>query len=183
MAPEVPDLHDDVVALRRPTEGDLDDIVTACQDPEIPRFTRVPSPYDRANAETFLANNADAWSDESAGRELSFVITDQANDRVLGAIGLRRSPDRGAAEVGYWLAADARGHGYVSRAVRLLTGWAFELGFERVELFTDPTNEPSQAVAVRCGFTREGVLRSYFEHPRSGRTDVVMFSLLPSDPA
>src|SRR5687768_6897774 len=177
----VPDLHDDVVALRLPTEADLDAIVAACQDPEIPRFTRVPSPYGPENAEVFLAKNRAAWADPDAAPELSFLIVDRVTDAVLGAIGLKQFRERGACEVGYWLAAEARGHGYVTRAVGLIARWALDdLGYPRLELFTDPVNEASQAVAVRCGFTREGVLRSYFEHTR-GRTDVVMFSLLPHE--
>ena len=40
--------------------------------------------------------------------------------------------------------------------------------------------DASQRVAERCGFTREGVLRS-FEERKGRRYDVVAFSLLPSD--
>ncbi len=181
MASEAPDLRDDTIALRLPTDGDLDAIVAACQDPEISRFTRVPSPYTREHAELFLSGCQAAWSDPEQAPELSFLITERAADRVLGAIGLKQFRSRGASEVGYWLAADARGRGYVSRAVKLVARWALrDLGYRRLELFTDPVNDRSQAVATRCGFTREGVLRSYFEHP-NGRTDVVMFSLLPSE--
>ena len=181
MGLEVPDLRDDVIALRRPEERDLDAIVAACQDPEIPRYTRVPSPYTREHAETFLENNRKVWTDADDTTELPFVITEQATDRFLGAIGLKRFPARGAAEVGYWLAADARGRGHISRAVRLVSRWALvDLGFARLELFTEPDNAPSQRVAERCGFTREGVLRSYLKL-KDRRSDVVMFSLLPED--
>jgi RimJ/RimL family protein N-acetyltransferase len=181
MGLEAPDLRDDVIALRLPEERDVDAIVDACQDPEIPRYTRVPSPYRREHAETFLENNRKAWSASDDTTELSFVVTERGADRVLGAIGLKRFPARGAAEVGYWLAADARGNGHISRAVRLVARWALvDLGFARLELFTEPDNAPSQRVAERCGFTREGVLRSYLEL-KDRRSDVVMFSLLPED--
>ena len=181
MTPEVPDLHDDVITLRLPTEQDLDAIEAACQDPEIPRFTRVPSPYTRASAEAFLSRTQEAWGSPDGHHELSFLITERASGRVLGAIGLKRFPDRGAAEVGYWLAADARGHGHVSRAVRLVAAWALgDLGFSRLELFTEPENVPSQRVAARCGFRQEGVLRSYLQIG-DRRADVLMFSLLPGE--
>jgi RimJ/RimL family protein N-acetyltransferase len=181
MGLDVPDLRDDAVVLRRPEERDLDAIVTACQDPAIPRFTRVPSPYTRADAERFLAHNRAAWALGEKAPEVSFLITKAASDQVLGTIGLKQFRDRGAGEVGYWLAADARGKGYVSRAARLVSRWALQdLGFERLELFTEPENEPSQRVAARCGFAKEGVLRSYLKL-KDRRSDVVMFSLLPSD--
>jgi RimJ/RimL family protein N-acetyltransferase len=41
---------------------------------------------------------------------------------------------------------------------------------------------PSQRVAEKAGFTREGVLRSLNYNPRLGRrVDFVMFSLLPAE--
>ena len=179
---EVPDLHDDVIALRRPTEDDHEAIVAACQDPDISRFTRTPRPYTREHAEHFTSFCREAWADPEQARELPFLVTDRATDRLLGAIGLKQLRERGASEVGYWLAADARGRGHMSRAVTLVARWALrDLGYQRLELHTDPANDRSQAVASRCGFTREGVLRSYFEHPEHGRADVVMFSLLPGD--
>jgi RimJ/RimL family protein N-acetyltransferase len=63
-----------------------------------------------------------------------------------------------------------------------MAGWAFEeLGIARVELTCGPDNEASQRVAVRCGFTREGVLRSHTPF-KGGRRDTVIFSLLPGQP-
>ena len=35
----------DDLTLRAPTEDDLPAIVEACQDPELPRWTRIPTPY------------------------------------------------------------------------------------------------------------------------------------------
>ena len=81
--------------------------------------------------------------------------------RLVGACGLHtlyREPLRGS--LGYWLAADAQGHGVVTRAMRAVVAKAFDdLGFERVDLRADVANERSRAVADRLGFTFEGVLR------------------------
>jgi len=47
-------------------------------------------------------------------------------------------------------------------AVRLVAGWAFgALGIERLNLLTMPGNAPSQRVAERAGFSREGLLRAW----------------------
>jgi RimJ/RimL family protein N-acetyltransferase len=43
-----------------------------------------------------------------------------------------------------------------------------------------PDNDASQRVAERCGFTREGVLRSHTPF-KGGRRDTVLFSLLPGE--
>jgi RimJ/RimL family protein N-acetyltransferase len=88
---------------------------------------------------------------------------------------------RRSAEVGYWVAPEQRRRGAASRAVLLLTGWAFAaLGIVRVQLMADLRNLPSQAVARHCGFQREGVLRSY-EDRLGTRIDYVMFSRLEDD--
>ena len=64
--------------------------------------------------------------------------------------------------MGYRLAEPARGRGVATEAVRLLAGWALGvLRLERLELMIHPENTASQRVAERCGFKREGLLRSH----------------------
>jgi RimJ/RimL family protein N-acetyltransferase len=59
--------------------------------------------------------------------------------------------------------------------------WAFiHLGIARLELTCRPDSEASQRVAARCGFVREGVLRSHVPW-KGGRRDTMMFSLLPGE--
>jgi RimJ/RimL family protein N-acetyltransferase len=102
---------------------------------------------------------------------------------VLGAVGYAVKPhDPGVAEIGYWLAPEARGRGAATRALRLLSSWALrELPIARLQLTTDVENDASQRVATRAGFTREAVLRAWFDD-RGERRDAVMFSLLPGEP-
>ena len=85
-------------------------------------------------------------------------------------------------EIGYVVAREARGRGVAGRSLRLVTDWALDtLGLQRVELHIDPENEASIRVAERCGYVREGVLRSlhFKEHLRG---DTAIYSLLPGDP-
>ena len=86
------------------------------------------------------------------------------------------------ARLGYWVAADSRGQGICTRALRLLSRYALdELRMQRVELITDPDNVASQRVAEKVGFQREGVLRAHLLHPDGRVRDSVMFSLLPGE--
>ena len=48
---ELPTLRDGDLVLRPKRPEDADALTAACQDPEIPRWTFVPSPYTRADAE------------------------------------------------------------------------------------------------------------------------------------
>ena len=80
--------------------------------------------------------------------------------------------DAREAEAGYIVAPSARGRGVASRALTLLTDWALdELALERVELRITVENEPSIRVAEKCGYEREGVLRSV--HFKQGRRNNV----------
>lgn len=81
--------------------------------------------------------------------------------RLLGGTGLHRLDwDVRRFEIGFWIRTSAQGQGYVSEAVQALAGMAFEdLRARRVEIRMDDTNLRSRAVAERCGFEFEGLLR------------------------
>ena len=84
-------------------------------------------------------------------------------------------------EVAYLAGEAGRGRGLMTRAVRLLCDWLLEEGVGRIELRTHPGNEPSQKLADRAGFQREGLERkSIWLHGE--RVDAIVWSLLPEDP-
>ncbi len=75
----------------------------------------------------------------------------------------------------------ARGRGAATHALALLAQWTLRtLELARITLTADVENTASQRVAERCGFVREGVLRSY-EQQHGRDHDLVMYSLLRSD--
>jgi RimJ/RimL family protein N-acetyltransferase len=81
--------------------------------------------------------------------------------RLLGGTGLHRLDWAVRRfEIGYWVRSSAAGQGYVTEAVKALADMAFtELRARRVEIRMDANNQRSRAVAERCGFELEGVLR------------------------
>ena len=161
-------LEDDVVLLRPRTEDDVPAITETCQDPEIVRWTPVPSPYTEDDAREFIR-----------AAPVASAIVDARTGEFLGAIGWRWVD--GNVQFGYWAKREARGRGIATRALRLLSRWAIhELGAARVQLVTEPEKVASQQVAEKAGFTREATLRSYIEL-KGRRRDAVMFSLLPDD--
>ena len=169
-------IEDGAVRLRLRTDADLPAIVEACQDPEILAYTRVPENYDMGDAREFAAR---AEREAAAGEGLALIIVDAGDDSLLGSCGvIEMVAAEQRCEIGYWLAAEARGRGVMSRAVRLLCGWLFgELELERISASAEPENHPSQAVLERVGFTREGIARSLFEE-KGRRRDVIVYSLL-----
>jgi RimJ/RimL family protein N-acetyltransferase len=161
---ELPTLRDGYLVLRPKRPDDVDALTAACQDPEIPRWTFVPSPYTRAHAEDYLARSAE---EAAAGKSLNLLAVDAGDDRLLGSFGLMElDREPGYGEIGYWVAAEARGRGVATRAVRLLADWAREqLGLTHIDILPHKDNAPSRRVAEKAGFVDTGELVG---SPRAG---------------
>jgi RimJ/RimL family protein N-acetyltransferase len=153
-----PTLSDGEIVVRPIAPTDVPDIVAACVDPEIPRWTRVPSPYTREDAERFLAIAA---TEAAAGEGVALAVCGD-DGRLIGTIGLMElDREHGVGELGYWTAARARGRGAATRAVALVRDWAHaELGLSALEILAHRDNRPSQRVAERAGFEDTGEIRS-----------------------
>src|SRR3712207_6611274 len=109
--------------LRAPGDSLIDQIAEACADPAIARHTTAPAPYTRAHAEDFVRNHV--RSEWERGTGCVWAVRSAADpDSLFGMIGLEGVAD-GAAELGFWLAPDARGHGYLSEAVAAVLDFGF----------------------------------------------------------
>ncbi|WII70815.1 GNAT family protein [Bdellovibrio sp. 22V] len=83
-------------------------------------------------------------------------------DVYMGNIGVHTIAwDHDRCELGYWILGNFEGHGYVSEGVRLLEKTLFDVGFHRIEIHCSGANTRSGAVAERCGYKLEGVLREH----------------------
>ena len=172
------ELRGDGIVLRPWREDDLAALTAACQDAEIARWLpMVPSPYSEDDGRRYLEQARLNWE---LGDAYNFAVVDESG-RLLGSIAMRILRF-GVGHIGYWMAAEARGRGLTTEALRALSRWAIEkLGLGRVELVTDPDNIASQRVAEKAGFTREGILRLILVNRDGSRRDGVMFSLLPDE--
>ena len=96
-------------------------------------------------------------------------------DDIVGKIGFVDSDDN-MGEISYWLAHGFNGRGIMTRALNKLTEMGFrDMGLKRIQLTIDAKNILSAAVALRCGYECEGVLRKYFVL-RGVPRDMKMFS-------
>lgn len=168
-------------ALRPWRDEDAPSLARAARDPEIPRWTAVPENYGEADARSYLLQRYDMIAAGTAA-PFAIVAAEAPDGEVLGSIALMRlSWNDRRGEVGYWLAARARGAGHATRAVRLICNWGFaSLGLERIDLMAATANPASQRVAERAGFTREAVLRQYL-HGKEGQQDMVAFGRLAAE--
>jgi RimJ/RimL family protein N-acetyltransferase len=154
---------------------DADAVYRACQDPNIQRWTSIPSPYERGDASEFVGTVAPrAWAE---GTGAPFAVCDAATGEVLGSCGLVAIGGRdGSAEIGYWTAPWARGRGVATAATRAVARWAFDQGVRRAHARVDVGNHASLLVLRRAGFTPEGIARGAVD----GR-DAWVVGLLPGE--
>jgi RimJ/RimL family protein N-acetyltransferase len=104
--------------------------------------------------------------------------TDGSTGRLIGGTGLHRFDWQVPRfEVGYWVRRSEQGRGLISEAVQTLVRFAFDaLQARRVEIRMSSTNLRSRAVAERCGFTLEGVLRQDSIGVDGAPRDTVVYS-------
>ncbi|MFN0183340.1 MAG: GNAT family N-acetyltransferase [Aquabacterium sp.] len=117
-----------------------------------------------------------------AGEHLRLGIERQVDGEFIGACTLfsfHESSRR--AEIGYILAPDCWGQGYMSESLSALVGYGFKhLNLNRIEADIDPRNERSAKVLLRLGFIHEGLLRQRWIV--SGEvSDTGLFGLLRAD--
>ena len=184
------------LVLSVPTGDDLDRITEICQDADIQEWTFVPRNYQRSDAQFFVEQVvAKGWSE---GRELTWAIREAdagASPDLVGMLGITLSGPENArtGEVGYWLAAAARGRGTMTRAVAALIDTAFDpsgpLALSALRWRCDihetshglVPNWASWKVVWSLGFQREGRVRRFL--PNDGRLhDGWIATLLPEDP-
>ncbi|MGW2377030.1 MULTISPECIES: GNAT family N-acetyltransferase [Kitasatospora] len=177
---ELVTLTTDRLVLRAPRESDVDAIFAACQDEEIQRWTVVPVPYRREDAEFFVRTLAPEG--RAAGAEFIWCVVERGTGRLVGAQAVtRQAGDPAAGSVGWWTAKEQRGRGYTVEAARAVARWALtDLGLRRLQWLAYVGNEGSRAVAERVGYRHEGTLRSYADQ-RGVFRDAWIASLLPAD--
>jgi len=139
-------------------------------------FEGFPRPYTLADAEAWCSGG---WR---AGGHVWGITVDGA---VIGCVGAR--PDAGwlrcNAEIGYWIGQAFWGRGITSEALALATRSAFETLPELTRLYASifAWNEGSMAVARKCGYVREGLMRQ--SAIKAGRViDRVMYAAYRASP-
>lgn len=177
--PPEPPLADDsirLVPLRADHEAHLEALT---RDPDVRTYTRVPTVVPEGFAARWLARYEEGWHD---GSRAGFAIESLDGEFLGLGLFVDLNVEGRQAEIGYVVGPEARGRGVASRTLLLLTEWGFsELGLERIELWIDVSNAGSERVAERAGYTREGVLRSYW-FKEEIRRDFGVWSRLRGDP-
>jgi ribosomal-protein-alanine N-acetyltransferase len=151
-------LRTERLVLRPPRESDAPAVFALFSDPRVARYLTEPpwTTIDRAHAH--IARDIEAMS---AGTYIRLALETAAGGAPIGECTLFNLVEEcRRAEVGYVLAHDAWGHGYMHEALTALLEFGFsDLALNRVEADIDPRNVASARSLERLGFIREGLLR------------------------
>jgi RimJ/RimL family protein N-acetyltransferase len=138
-------------------EADVDSLAEQANNINVAKHLRdrFPHPYTRKHAQDFL-KYATGLDDHSN-------LAIEVNGAAVGAIGYVPGNDveRFSAEIGYWLGEVFWGRGIVTEALQLTTEHAFrERNLLRLFALPFAENMASARVLEKCGYVREGLLRS-----------------------
>ena len=130
--------------LRTLQSSDAEWIYHACQDAEVQYWTKIPRPYTREHAKSFVV--------DQNGELLANAIINSRSGEPAGVAGIHHIKD-GVATVGYWIAPQARRAGAASTALKILPSIARRISdAQTVRAIIAETNVASRATADRAGF-------------------------------
>lgn len=117
--------------------------------------------------------------------DLQMLLFDRENGGLVGGSGLHRIEwEVPKFEIGYWCRSRFEGRGYVTEAVRGISGFAARhLGARRLEIRCDSRNLRSARVAERAGFELEARLRDASVTPGGGIGELLIYARFPGSPA
>jgi len=174
-----PPLVTDRLVLRDLRLDDARAVAGRAGDRRVARFLiAVPTPYPVSLAARWIEGRLAWWP--ARGVTMAIARRDDP-DELLGTASLRRFARDRRAELGYWLGADAWGHGFATEAAGALIDFGFrDLDLERIYAQVLEGNAASCRVLEKLGMINEGTRR---RHVRKGRRlhDVDMFGLLRTE--
>lgn len=150
------------LVLRETAETDVEAVFAMESDPVAMRYWSRPPMVDVSEAQA----SVDRVRGYFAARvSLRWSITGLPEGRMLGHVSLFSfSEQNGRAEIGYGLARENWGQGFMQEALTAVIDYAFgPLALRRLEADTDPRNVASLRAIERLGFTREGYLRERWQ--------------------
>lgn len=120
----------------------------------------IPFPYRHQDAKKWITDVEQMT--QQHGQPLTLAI--RLDNKLIGGIGLLgiQRPHQHRAELGYWLAPPYWGRGWMTKIVGEYASQAFD-AFQLMKLTANvfEGNNASERVLEKCGFQKEGFLRSH----------------------
>ncbi|MGH7872555.1 MAG: GNAT family N-acetyltransferase [Candidatus Binatia bacterium] len=130
-------------------------------DPEVTRYVSWRAHQNLEETRAYMRMCSLAWD---VGKAFHWVIECAADQQVMGMMIARVDAEKW--ELGYVLARQHWGQGYMTEALQELITWALKQNdIYRVWAVCDVDNLASARVMEKSGMQREGVLRRWSVHP------------------
>jgi [ribosomal protein S5]-alanine N-acetyltransferase len=173
------ELHTPRLTLRALELQDAPQLFAIHADPAAMKFSNSAA-WIRIEQATELVDASLKWL--TSGNHLCLGIVRAGTNEVAGTCTLfdidRRSR---RAELGFVLASRVWGQGYMTEALTVLLGYAFDsLLLNRIDADTDPRNTAAIRLLERLRFSREGLLRERWI-VGTEKSDAALYGLLRSD--
>jgi RimJ/RimL family protein N-acetyltransferase len=148
--------------LRKAKLADADAIFRQyAQDPEVTKFVSWLAHRNIEETRDYMKMCQLAWD---IGRAFHWVIERQEDGQAIGMMIGRANPEKW--ELGFVLARDHWGRGYMTEALRGIIAWTLQQkDIFRIWAVCDIDNKASARVMEKAGMKREGVLRRWSVHP------------------
>jgi RimJ/RimL family protein N-acetyltransferase len=141
--------------LRRFTGADLPTLLVYRNDPEIARYQSWES-FSEDEAQAFLQKQQ-TLEPGVPEKWFQFAMELKSSGLLVGDCALQVDKQGQQGEIGFTLARQHQGKGFVTEAASRVCDYAFtNLNLHRIVAITDCRNHASVAVLERLGFRREG---------------------------
>lgn len=146
----------DNIELKKVEKSDAQRLAEIANEKEIWRNLKdtYPFPYSEKDAIDFITHSNETEYGSSLGIYLDNLL--------VGIIGVSRLSDiyRKTGLLGYWVAADQRNKGIISKSIPIIVEYAFSvMNLARVDALVYEYNPASIKVLEKCGFTLEAISR------------------------
>ena len=152
----LPSTTHELIALRRLVRDDI---------PYWFDYLTLPTVFEHTSWDVKSPSELERYAEipDAPASMLRLAIVGRTNNQLVGTIGFHTvSPDNRSAEIAYDLSPAWWGKGVASHACNVMVEWAHRhVGLRRVQATVLESNLRSIRVLQRCGFDREGLLRSY----------------------
>ena len=174
-----PILETDRLILRQVTQDDANSLLKYLSDKDVMKYVGL-EPFKSIDDALDEISWYKSMFEKRTGIRWGITLKDQGE--VIGSCGfLNLVSQHYRSEIGVELSREHWGKGIASEAFEAVIRYGFEqMNLQRIEALIEPPNIPSQKLAERQGFIREGLLRSY-EYTCGKFDDLYMYSLLKQD--
>ena len=124
---------------------------------------------------SYLRDSEKGWKNNTKANYGMFLRDSGDFVGVCGMFNIKWENESG--EIGYWLNPKYARQGLMSEAVNAVASEFINIGFKRIIILANPENIASCRVAEKCGFEREGIMRSYdFLPVLKKREDIALYA-------